>query len=464
MQTYAEPTQEAACASQQMVRAGMPRLDGEARRRLREDLQDRIAHKVSLMGGDVSAKDVRKLIDDLVQDAVDLMWPSEEELPPVQRLRLVASLSREFSSEFLGYGPLDPIFEEMQGVSEIMVNPTGITEDGTIGPHEVWVERDGCLFLCPEIKFEDNNHVNRIMNRICARQGRHLDDANPSEDATLPDGSRFNGTIYPVCPDGSTFNIRLFTEEAVHAEDLLVNGSCSKEELAFLAAAVEAKCSIVISGGTGAGKTTLLNVLSEYIPPTERIITIEDTCELLVHKHHRHVVRFEGRKPNAEGAGEVTLDDLLRSALRKRPDRIIVGECRGAEAYTMLEAMSTGHDGSLTTVHANDPVSALTRLVTLVKQGDATLSEDTVRVKIAEAVDMVVQVSRLADGSRKIVAIEEIGGYVDGHIQHNRVFEWDRGGAGEHAPCCIQPQAIRKKMEAAQVAYDPNWFLLKEGE
>lgn len=472
MQTYAKSDLQTVDDGKQLAYAGSAVLDPAVRKRFRTDLQDRIAHKISLMAGEVMHTDVRRLIGDMVREAVEGMDALEGGVPDrATREQLIASFTREFTSEFLGYGPLDPIFEDARGISEIMVNPTGITAEGTIGPHEVWVEREGQLYLRPDIKFEDNDHVNRIMNRICLRQGRHIDDANPNEDATLPDGSRFNGTIYPVCPDGSTFNIRLFSDDAVEARDLLLGGSCCEAELEFLAACVAARCSILISGGTGAGKTTLLNVLSGYVPESERIVTIEDTCELLVRKRHRHVVRLEGRKPNSEGTGEVTLDDLLRNALRKRPDRIIVGECRGAEAYTMLEAMNTGHDGSMTTIHANDPASAITRLVTLVKQGDATLSEDTIRTKIADALDLIVQVARLSDGSRKISAIEQVGAHVDGHVQHDCLFRWHQTGVtpdgqvtGVHEPCRVQPRAAREKITAAGLPYDTNWFLPKGDE
>lgn len=443
------------------------KLDPIVRRRFRNDLQDRIAHRISLMDGDVSHSDVRKLINDMVREAVDGTESFDTlNLGTDTREQVIEFFSQEFASEFLGYGPLDKLLEHPEGITEIMVNPTGITEDGTIGPHEVWIEREGRLYLRDDIKFEDNDHVNRVMNRICSRQGRHIDDANPNEDATLPDGSRFNGTVYPVCPDGSTFNIRLFSDDALSAKDLLASNSCSKAELEFLSACVAARCSILISGGTGAGKTTLLNVLSEYIPKGERIVTIEDTCELLVRKHHSHVVRLEGRKPNSEGQGEVTLDDLLRNTLRKRPDRIVIGECRGVEAYTMLEAMNTGHDGSMTTIHANDPSSAITRLVTLVKQGDSTLSEDTIRTKIADALDLIVQVSRLSDGTRKIVAIEHVGDHVDGHVQHDCLFRWQQEGVtsdgrviGTHEPCCVQPRGIREKIETAGLAYNTEWFI-----
>jgi Flp pilus assembly CpaF family ATPase len=210
----------------------------------------------------------------------------------------------------------------------------------------------------------------------------------------------------------------------------------------------------------------MLNILSGFIPEGERVITIEDTCELLVHKRLEHVVRFEGRQANAEGAGEITLDDHLKAALRKRPDRIIIGECRGSEAYTMLEAMNTGHEGSMTTIHANNPTAALSRLITLVKQGESTLSEETIKAKIADAIDIIVQVNRFPDGTRKVVSIEQVGAYSDGVIQHDTLWEFVREGidsnknvVGEHQSKNIQPTALKNKIEEAGVVYDQNWFI-----
>ena len=426
-------------------------MEYELKQRFRSALQEQIASQISLAGTDDET--VKLLIRNTVREATAL----SADINPEEQEELV----EDFINEFLYFGPLQPLLAD-PSISEIMVNGAGTDQEGNWRPHEVWIERGGMLRRCHEVRFEGEEHVRRIMNRICARQGRRIDDANPIEDASLPDGSRFNGTIYPVAPDGSCFNIRRFSQEMLTADELVRGASASKEEMEFLLTCVASRCSILISGGTGSGKTTLLNVLASAIPEEERIITIEDTCELLVHRQHKHVLRLEARKPNAEGAGEVTLDDHLRSALRKRPDRIIIGECRGAEAYTMLEAMNTGHEGSLTTIHANDPVSALTRLVTLVKQGDPTLSEDTVRSKIAAALDLVVQVQRLSDGSRRITSIEAIGDNIDGHIQHEQLFYFDKScpdAAPAHRSCRVQPGQVRQRICEAGYVYEPGWFI-----
>ncbi len=429
-------------------------MDYEFKQRFRLGLQEQIANKVSLTGTDDET--VKELISSTVSEAARAAGDLTDE----ERDELI----EDFVNEFLYFGPLQPLLSD-DSISEIMVNGAGMDSNGNWLPHEVWVERDGLLERRLDVRFDNEDHVRRIMNRICARQGRRVDDANPIEDASLPDGSRFNGTIYPIAPDGSCFNIRRFSQDMLTADELVNYGSASKAEMEFLLTCVAARCSILISGGTGSGKTTLLNVLASAIPEQERIITIEDTCELLVHRQHDHVVRLEARKPNSEGAGEITLDDHLRATLRKRPDRIIIGECRGPEAYTMLEAMNTGHEGSLTTIHANDPSSALVRLMTLAKQGDPTLSEDTVRAKIAAAIDLVVQIQRMSDGSRRITSIEAIGNDIDGHIQHEPLFYFDHSDDGAAHRCChMQPSQIRQRINDAGYVYDPTWFLDSEGE
>lgn len=431
-----------------------PDLRHAAKRRLQESVSD----EISRIQGSASEEHIQQLIEAEVEKLVRFA-PGVEE---ADKTRLVA----EAVSDFLHYGPIDPLLAD-KTISEIMVNGGGVDEQGKLLPHKVFIERNGAVERRNDIVFEDDAHVVRIMNRILSRQGRHIDDANPVEDATLPDGSRFNGTIYPVAPDGSTFNIRMFRDDALTPEAYVRFGTATWRIMGFLATAVAAKCSILISGGTGSGKTTLLNILAGYIPADERIITIEDTCELLVHKTHEDVVRLEARKPNQEGEGEVTLDTHLKSALRKRPDRIIVGECRGAEAYTMLEAMSTGHDGSMTTIHANDAVAAITRLETLVKQGDATLSEETILQKIAGALDLVVQIQRMSDGSRRIVEVQAINGYVDGCVQHLPLFRFVREGIdaatgelkGHFESLGAHPMQVKAKIEAEGYEYKPDWFV-----
>lgn len=428
-------------------------MDYEVKQRFKTGLQEQISNQISLAGTNVNDENIKQLIRTTVLNATSMaggITQQEQE-----------SLIEEFINEFLYFGPLQPLLADDE-ISEIMVNGGGVDQDGNWRPHEVWIEKHGVLERCYDVRFASEEHVRRIMNRICARQGRRIDDANPIEDASLPDGSRFNGTMYPVAPDGSCFNIRRFSQNMITADELVNTNTASKAEMEFLLTCVAARCSVLISGGTGSGKTTLLNILASAIPEHERIVTIEDTCELLVHRQHSHVVRLEARKANSEGAGEITLDDHLRSTLRKRPDRIIIGECRGAEAYTMLEAMNTGHEGSMTTIHANDPQSALTRLITLVKQGDPTLSEDTIRSKIAAAIDLVVQVQRLSDGSRRITSIESIGSCIDGVIQHEQLFQYQRDAQdspASHRSCESQPASIRKHIQEAGYVYEPSWFM-----
>lgn len=428
-------------------------MDQQVKQRFKTGLQEQIANQISLAGAGANDESVKQLIKTTVTNATSVaadITSDEQE-----------QIIEEFINEFLYFGPLQPLLADDE-ISEIMVNGGGVRQDGSLMPHKVYIEKHGIIQRCNDVHFDDEGHVRRIMNRICSRQGRRIDDANPIEDASLPDGSRFNGTVFPIAPDGSCFNIRRFRQNMITADELVDGNTASKAEMEFLLTCVAARCSILISGGTGSGKTTLLNILASAIPEHERIVTIEDTCELLVHKQHEHVVRLEARKPNAEGVGEITLDDHLRSTLRKRPDRIIIGECRGAEAYTMLEAMNTGHEGSLTTIHANDPQSALTRLVTLVKQGDPTLSEETIRSKIASALDLVVQVQRLSDGSRRITSIEAIGSHVDGVIQHEQLFHYQRDAEDtpkSHRSCESQPAALRKRIQEAGYVYESSWFV-----
>ncbi len=424
---------------------------------LKNEVQDELSTRVPLLSGNVDDDVIRGLIRDVVNEksrAAEYLPIPEPE---------IGKLITRFSDDFLGYGPLQPLLADPD-VSEIMVNGGGFDEDGNMLPHEVWVEKNGKLILT-DVRFESEEHVVRVMNRIAATTGRHLDSANPIEDAALKDGSRFNGTLFPAAKDGSTMNIRKFQQNRLTYRDMVASGTLTIDELEFLATAVASRCSILISGGTGSGKTTMLNMLSGFVPSGERIITIEDTCELLVHKSHPHVVRFESRKPNSEGKGEITLNDHLVAALRKRPDRIIVGECRGPEAYTMLEAMNTGHEGSMSTIHANDAQAALIRLMTLVKQGDSTLSEDTIWSKIAQAIDLVVQVQRKSDGRRVVTEIMAVGNYQEGTIQHDMLFEFDQKGldesghvVGEHRACGTQPAAIMTKIREAGYDYKLEWM------
>jgi len=298
---------------------------------------------------------------------------------------------RDVLDDLLGYGPIQPLLDDPD-ITEVMVN----------GANQVYTERKGKLTLT-NVKFEDDEHVLRIIERIILPLGRRVDADTPTVDARLPDGSRVNAVIPPVAIDGPSITIRKFFTEKLTINQLIEFGSITKNMGEFLRACVVSRLNIVISGGTGSGKTTTLNILSSFIPEDERIVTIEDAAELQLHQDH--VVRMETKSPNIDGSGAVTIRDLVRNSLRMRPDRIVVGECRGGEALDMLQAMNTGHDGSLTTVHANSPRDALSRLETLALMSGLDMPLGVIREQIASAVDLIVQQSRLKDGSRKITYI-----------------------------------------------------------
>ncbi|WP_028319518.1 CpaF family protein [Desulfobulbus elongatus] len=315
-----------------------------------------------------------------------------------ERLDLVADLM----DEILGLGPIEPLIQD-ETVQDILVN----------GFNQVFVERQGMLEHT-DIQFRDNDHLMQIVDRIVAGVGRRVDESSPMVDARLPDGSRVNVIIPPLALDGPVVSIRKFGRTPVSLENLLATKACTPEMDRFLRAAVRSKLNVLISGGTGAGKTTLLNILSGYIPPAERIVTIEDSAELRLNQPH--VVKLESRPPNIEGKGEVTLTDLVKNSLRMRPDRIIVGEARGGEVMDMLQAMNTGHPGSMSTIHANTPKDALSRMEVMAGMGTALFSERALRGLIASAIHLIVQLARLPDGVRRVVSISEIHGIRDGTI------------------------------------------------
>ena len=316
----------------------------------------------------------------------------EAPLSPSERARL----ERQIADDVLGYGPLEPFLHDPT-ITEIMVN----------GYDQLYVERAGRIEET-EAAFLDNAHLLRIIDRIVSQVGRRIDEASPMVDARLPDGSRVNAIIPPLALHGPSLTIRKFSDNALSLADLIRLGSVSQQAADFLAQCVQGKLNILISGGTGTGKTTLLNAVSAYVPPAERIVTVEDAAELRLLQ--RHVVSLEARPPNIEGEGEVKIRDLVRNALRMRPDRIIVGEVRGAETVDMLQAMNTGHDGSLTTVHANSARDALHRLEMLVLMAGVELPMKAIREQIAGGFDLLVHISRLVDGSRRVTQITEISG------------------------------------------------------
>jgi len=303
-------------------------------------------------------------------------------------------IANEIADDALGHGPLERLLAD-DSVTEIMVN----------GPYDIWIERQGRLYET-NVRFDDDSHLRRIINKIVAEVGRRVDESSPMVDARLPDGSRVNIIIPPLSLSGPLITIRKFARNRLYLEDMIRMGTLSAESVEFLEKSVEAELNILISGGTGAGKTTLLNAMSQAIPDTHRILTIEDAAELQLNQ--RHVLRLESRMKNVEGEGEIPIRDLVKNSLRMRPDRIIVGEVRGAEALDMLQAMNTGHDGSLCTVHANAPRDALARIETMVLMAGYDLPVVAIRGQVSSALDLIVHLDRMDDGSRRVTSITEV--------------------------------------------------------
>jgi len=323
----------------------------------------------------------------------------------------------EIVDEFTGFGPIQPLLDDPD-VSEVMVN----------GPNKVFIEKNGKV-VKSGVTFDDDDHVMRIIDRIILPLGRRVDADSPTVDARLPDGSRVNAVIRPVSIDGPCITIRKFKKDKLSVDDLIKYGSLTKNMGEFLRACVHAHLNIVISGGTGSGKTTLLNVLSSFIPEQDRIVTIEDAAELQLQQDH--VLRLETKVANVDGKGAVTIRDLVKNALRMRPDRIVVGECRGGETLDMLQAMNTGHDGSLTTLHANSPRDALSRMETMVLMAGMDLPLKVVRQQISSAIDLIIQQTRLKDGARKVTAITEVAGMEGETVVLTDVFKFEQTGTGE---------------------------------
>jgi pilus assembly protein CpaF len=368
-------------------------------------------------------------------------------IPRLERQKIVAELVQEA----LGFGPISPLLED-QEISEIMVN----------GPRQVYVERNGKLELT-EVTFRDHEHVMHVIEKIVAPLGRRVDESMPMVDARLPDGSRVNAIIPPLALDGPSITIRKFFRDPLKIDDLIKFGSLTPEIAKFLEACVRARLNIIVSGGTGSGKTTLLNILSSFIPSDERIVTIEDAAELQLRQEH--VVRLESRPPNLEGKGAITIRDLVRNSLRMRPERIVVGEVRGGEALDMLQAMNTGHDGSITTGHANTPRDMLSRLETMVLMAGMELPIRAIREQIASAIDLIVHASRFKDGTRKVTHVTEIQGMEGDVVVLQDLFLFRQTGLteegkvkGQFISTGIRPK-FSDRLETSGIRLDPGLFV-----
>ncbi len=405
-----------------------------------EERQDRFAVPFSELKNRIHQdliQDLGRQLFNTEMDQATLRVRVQEELN--ERLSQEPGVSREdrerialeLTADILGHGPIERLLED-DTVTEIMVN----------GPYDVWVERAGRLHKTP-IRFSDDGHLQRIISKMVAQVGRRIDEASPMVDARLPDGSRINATIPPLSLTGPLLTIRKFGKTRLDMESLIKRSALTAETADLLDRCVKARLNILIAGGTGSGKTTMLNALSASIPESERIITIEDAAELYLNQ--RHVLRLESRPKNIEGEGEIGIRDLVRNSLRMRPDRIVIGECRGAEALDMLQAMNTGHDGSLSTLHANTPRDALARLETMVLMAGYDLPLRAVREQIASALDLLIQIERMNDGTRRVVAITEVQRMESDVItlQDLYTFHVDAVAATNHIVGSLKPSGLR---------------------
>ncbi|MFK4638366.1 CpaF family protein [Paenarthrobacter histidinolovorans] len=411
-----------------------PAVDALAglKKRAAASLFERIGSRL----GDTSSseEDLRSFAVEELSAVID-----DEQVPltPEERRRLI----REISDEVMGYGPLQRLLED-PSVTEVMVNRFD----------QIYVERHGHLALT-ELQFSSDDHLRKVIERIVSKVGRRIDESSPLVDARLEDGSRVNAIIPPLAVNGPSLTIRKFSHVPLTVRNLIEWGSMSQEMAELLSACVRARLNIIVSGGTGTGKTTMLNVLSSFIPESDRIVTIEDAVELQLQQ--RHVVRLESRPPNIEGKGAITIRDLVRNSLRMRPDRIIVGEVRGGESLDMLQAMNTGHDGSLSTVHANSPRDAVARLETLVLMAGMDLPLRAIREQASSAVDLIVQVTRLRDGSRRVTHVTEVQGMEGDVVTLQDVFLFDYSAGldvqgrflGKVIPTGIRPRFLDRFAE-----------------
>jgi pilus assembly protein CpaF len=415
--------------------------DFEALKRL---IHGKLVEKLDLsrlgdLEGDTLRREIRLVVEHLCDTENPLLNRSERE-------RLI----EEVLDETFGFGPLEILLKE-QGIADIMIN----------GPKNVFVEKGGRI-LKHDVTFRDNDHLLQILDRIVSRVGRRVDETCPMVDARLPDGSRLNAIIPPLALDGPSLTIRRFGSKPLSLEDLIKFGAFTPEMVMLLEGAMKARLNCIISGGTGSGKTTLLNTLSSFIPNDQRVITIEDAAELQLQQEH--VLRLETRPANIEGKGRVTATDLVKNALRMRPDRVIIGECRGAEALDMLQAMNTGHEGSLTTIHANTPRDAVSRLETMIAMGGVDIPIKAVRQQFAAAVDIIIQANRLQGGPRKITHITEVLNMEQETVVMQDIFLFVQDGIGEdgrafgHFESTGVRPAFMSRLEAAGVRLPANLF------
>ncbi len=417
--------------------------DPKVMKKFRQWIIDRIATAIGAIGDLNRDEQTREMLHERF---IAVYNTAGMTLPPEQ----LAQLETEVMNELIGFGPIEPLLQDST-ITEIMIN----------GPQHVFIEQKGRITES-DIRFDDDAHVFRVIDRIIRPLGRRVDRKWPMVDARLPDGSRVNVIIPPTAIDGPTVTIRKFSKKKLLVEDLIKFGSMTPQMAEFLKACVVARLNVIVAGGTGSGKTTLLNVLSNFIPDEDRIVTIEDSAELQLAKPH--VVRLEARPADPDGTGRVTIRDLVINSLRMRPERIVIGECRGAEALDMLQAMNTGHDGSLTTLHANTPRDTISRLETMCLMAGIDFPIKVVREQIAGAIDLIVQQARLRDGARKVVQITEIQGMEGDVVVMQDIFRYVERGVdadgkviGEMTPSGIRPK-FSTRLEAAGIKLPPELF------
>jgi pilus assembly protein CpaF len=442
------------------TKAALPEVDQRQPHRVKPDPLAELRQKVhralveavgpELYDAELPPEQLHAKVHELLQRALE---DQETPLTGDERRQLVA----EIADDVLGYGPIEPFLRD-RSVTEIMVN----------APDVIYVEREGHIFPA-DGRFVDETHLRRVIDKMVGQVGRRIDESSPYVDARLPDGSRVNAVIAPLCVGGGPYlTVRKFSPDPYQAEDLIAFGTMSAKAAAFLAGCVDGRLNVLVSGGAGSGKTTTLNVLSSYLPAGERIITIEDAAELQLRQPHW--LRLEHRPSNLEGKGEITIRDLVRNALRMRPDRIVVGEVRGGEALDMLQAMNTGHDGSLSTVHANSPRDVLSRLETMVLMAGMDIPMRAIREQIASAVNLIVHQARLRDGTRRLTHVTEVVGMEGEVITLQDLFLFDyRAGIDEHGRFrgTVQPTGLRprfmERLRDQGTRIDPELFLHDSG-